>query len=121
MLDAEPKMRLVAKPASTDSPASHDWPNRRRGLIQWALVIIFIWEGVLLFDVNLVATVPQPGWFLVVAMVSGPIMLGLMLIPIFRRGKIEHRRANGMCIACGYSLTGNISGVCPECGRRSTN
>jgi len=23
---------------------------------------------------------------------------------------------NGTCLACGYNLTGNISGICPECG-----
>ena len=26
------------------------------------------------------------------------------------------RRANGQCQDCGYDLTGNVSGVCPECG-----
>ena len=26
------------------------------------------------------------------------------------------RRREGRCLACGYSLTGNTSGVCPECG-----
>jgi hypothetical protein len=26
------------------------------------------------------------------------------------------RTKRGQCLACGYSLTGNISGVCPECG-----
>jgi predicted RNA-binding Zn-ribbon protein involved in translation (DUF1610 family) len=26
----------------------------------------------------------------------------------------------GECINCGYNLTGNTSGVCPECGRRLT-
>ncbi len=25
-------------------------------------------------------------------------------------------RPNGGCLKCGYNLTGNISGVCPECG-----
>lgn len=24
--------------------------------------------------------------------------------------------AKGMCQSCGYNLTGNVSGVCPECG-----
>ena len=24
----------------------------------------------------------------------------------------------GLCSGCGYDLTGNVSGVCPECGRR---
>ena len=26
------------------------------------------------------------------------------------------RREQGLCLACGYDLTGNLSGVCPECG-----
>ena len=26
------------------------------------------------------------------------------------------RRRRGCCIKCGYDLTGNTSGVCPECG-----
>ncbi|HSU67250.1 MAG TPA: hypothetical protein VLJ39_10275 [Tepidisphaeraceae bacterium] len=33
----------------------------------------------------------------------------------WRHGLSRSRR--GLCIACGYSLTGNLSGVCPECGR----
>ena len=27
------------------------------------------------------------------------------------------RRRRGLCPACGYDLTGNTTGVCPECGR----
>jgi hypothetical protein len=27
----------------------------------------------------------------------------------------------GQCLACGYNLTGNVSGVCPECGTRITS
>ena len=27
-----------------------------------------------------------------------------------------HRRWNNRCVACGYMLEGNTSGVCPECG-----
>jgi hypothetical protein len=26
------------------------------------------------------------------------------------------RRKKGLCLACGYNLEGNVSGVCPECG-----
>lgn len=36
-------------------------------------------------------------------------------------GALNARQASlmkGCCSACGYSLTGNISGVCPECGTR---
>jgi hypothetical protein len=27
------------------------------------------------------------------------------------------RRRKGLCLHCGYDLTANTSGVCPECGR----
>jgi hypothetical protein len=34
--------------------------------------------------------------------------------------KIRRRRfAPGHCQACGYNLTGNVSGRCPECGTRT--
>jgi hypothetical protein len=28
----------------------------------------------------------------------------------------HRRRPPGHCRICGYNLTGNVSGVCPECG-----
>jgi uncharacterized paraquat-inducible protein A len=28
----------------------------------------------------------------------------------------QQRQETGLCVACGYDLTGNVSGVCPECG-----
>jgi len=36
---------------------------------------------------------------------------------------VNHREVykiyrDGICDQCGYNLTGNISGVCPECGLR---
>jgi len=34
------------------------------------------------------------------------------------RRKRRERRANGLCEHCAYDLTGNVSGVCPECGSR---
>ena len=36
------------------------------------------------------------------------------------RGPIRrHRRGKrGLCLKCGYNLTGNMSGVCPECGTK---
>ena len=30
----------------------------------------------------------------------------------------HRRRKKGLCLKCGYNLTGNTSGVCPECGER---
>ena len=28
-------------------------------------------------------------------------------------------RPPGVCLRCGYDLTGNVSGVCPECGAKA--
>ena len=28
------------------------------------------------------------------------------------------RRRNGLCTECEYNLTGNVSGICPECGMK---
>jgi hypothetical protein len=35
------------------------------------------------------------------------------------RRQRQERRAKGLCERCGYDLTGNVSGVCPECGEAS--
>lgn len=36
----------------------------------------------------------------------------------FIRGPLRRwrRRRKGLCLNCGYNLTGNVTGVCPECG-----
>ena len=36
----------------------------------------------------------------------------------FIRGPLRRwrRRREGSCVKCGYDLTGNVTGVCPECG-----
>jgi hypothetical protein len=39
---------------------------------------------------------------------------------LFRR-LIRRRPGPGMCVNCGYNLTGNVSGVCPECGKPISN
>lgn len=44
------------------------------------------------------------------------ISLILALLPFRRTG----RYPQGGCLACGYNLTGNMSGICPECGRPCT-
>lgn len=35
---------------------------------------------------------------------------------LIRRLLIRPCSFDGRCAACGYNLTGNVSGVCPECG-----
>lgn len=43
-----------------------------------------------------------------------PLVLALlMVISVWHE---RRRRCQGRCLKCGYNLTGNLSGVCPECG-----
>lgn len=39
----------------------------------------------------------------------------------FIRGPVRRwrRRRMGLCLKCGYDLTGNVTGICPECGRQT--
>jgi hypothetical protein len=55
-----------------------------------------------------------PYWFITLLSAPGiliPVMYGVMV----RRRRRARRRA-GRCGTCGYDLTGNVSGRCPECG-----
>lgn len=60
-------------------------------------------------------------WFSV-CMWSVPFALALSMyaagVAIRRTDVKGRRRADGLCVHCGYNLTGNVSGVCPECGER---
>ena len=53
------------------------------------------------------SSVTFPAW----AITAPLFLLGL---PTVRR--LRRRPLPGCCHACGYDLTGNTSGVCPECG-----
>jgi hypothetical protein len=55
--------------------------------------------------------VQLPFWFLILVVSAYPAY-ALLTGPIRRR----IRRARGSCVKCAYNLTGNTSGVCPECG-----
>ena len=48
------------------------------------------------------------------------LLLGMWPAIAFIRGPYRRyrRRKKGLCLTCGYNLTGNVSGVCPECGEK---
>jgi len=51
-----------------------------------------------------------PHWFLCVLLSFYPVIE-------YTRGYLRYRRMGvGLCENCRYNLTGNTSGVCPECG-----
>ena len=52
-----------------------------------------------------------------------PIWMPLVLValPTAFLWRLDRRRIPpGHCLKCGYNLTGNVSGVCPECGTPTT-
>jgi hypothetical protein len=49
-----------------------------------------------------------------------PVIYPLSTLPKTLRRYCRHRRmAGGLCESCAYNLTGNESGVCPECGQKT--
>lgn len=48
------------------------------------------------------------------AFASIPVWVALLVSR--RRRRLRARMTQGLCVYCGYNLTGNVSGVCPECG-----
>lgn len=63
----------------------------------------------------LVRAVPPWGW---AAGLLGGIWLGQYVLSARMIGPrvLAELRERGLCAGCGYDLTGNASGVCPECG-----
>lgn len=49
------------------------------------------------------------------------VVLGVMVIAwrsgLFRRREPATGESSSRCPTCAYDLTGNVSGICPECGR----
>ncbi|MDB5296506.1 MAG: hypothetical protein JWO31_2489 [Phycisphaerales bacterium] len=60
-----------------------------------------------------------PGWAAAAAAAAGfAAMVTILVLTTFaatRAGLL--RELPGRCRGCGYDLTGNASGACPECGR----
>lgn len=62
--------------------------------------------------------------FHVMKVFSIPVIVGLVCRLVGkRRVQIERdlRFRKGVCVRCAYDLTGNVSGVCPECGTAIRN
>jgi hypothetical protein len=54
-----------------------------------------------------------PYWMLVALTAVLPIRY---TVAAWRSGMMRLRVRRGLCQRCAYDLTGNTSGVCPECG-----
>lgn len=65
-------------------------------------------------------------WFIPLCMVLafvayGLVSLALMSGFVYIRMRYWPLYPPGHCIQCGYNLTGNVSGTCPECGNVMSN
>ena len=63
--------------------------------------------------VVIVVTQVYTPYFLAVA---APLLIAWITVIQRRHLRTAKRLAEGRCRCCGYDLTGNLSGVCPECG-----
>ena len=43
--------------------------------------------------------------------------LVVFIFAMWARRRRQRRKAANRCVDCGYDLTGNVSGRCPECGQ----
>jgi len=82
-----------------------------RRIVSWLWVFLGGWAMVWYWRPHL------PPWWAFLLLVLGcfpPVIPEL--VRDGRRHLAEFRRKHGLCLHCGYSLAGNVSGVCPECG-----
>ena len=60
---------------------------------------------------------PRPfDWAAVTAVAAGYLLAIANLIRAYTAGGGPPPTSEPACTRCGYCLTGNVSGVCPECG-----
>jgi hypothetical protein len=90
----------------------HPRPGSTWGLYsgQWSFagvkyVVHANWWGYRMIHVRISLWVP--------AMLLGAYPASILIGGPYRRWR---RRRQGVCLNCAYNLTGNISGICPECG-----
>lgn len=71
-----------------------------------------------LFDLARMVVLPfaayEAAFFFLVAAIPGVLLQGLYILLMVRVWRTRER--SSPCGTCGYDLTGNESGTCPECG-----
>jgi hypothetical protein len=70
-------------------------------------------------DICKVTTIAWRGWLFDFGVFFSPFGVVIMCLVVRRRWIARRSRARvrrGRCRVCAYDLTGNVSGICPECG-----
>ena len=72
--------------------------------------------------INTAGVTTASDWNYSIVLRASPLFLVFIFafcpVVVLIRGPLRRhrRRRKGLCLKCGYNLTGNESGVCPECG-----
>ena len=83
------------------------------GLCAWACAALGLWGAKV---VHPVLDTQLPAW-LAVGIIPIPLAFHLAFLRVLR--PFVRRELPAHCRHCGYDLTGNRSGTCPECGTRA--
>ncbi|MHC4445632.1 MAG: hypothetical protein ACYTF1_00350 [Planctomycetota bacterium] len=91
-------------------------------------IILFRYTRVSSFFVDYSVKKPFPAHHIHDRFIRLSIWVPLILLAIYptvafirgplRRYRLYRRERKGLCLNCSYNLTGNVSGVCPECGKK---
>lgn len=82
--------------------------------LRWSRTLLV---GLASLPVGTVLSCGLPVGFVVVYWyLSVPLALGTASCMHLLLARLETQPAYPACLCCGYNLTGNVSGVCPECG-----
>ncbi len=81
-------------------------------------LVVGVAQAILAASLGNLPTFHEGGPFYLWILVFCPGVGGTLGAYFFNRRerRRERMRAAGRCGTCGYSLTGNVSGTCPECG-----
>jgi hypothetical protein len=90
----------------------------------WSLILLVNWAREAIWIISHLQDVVSdfsigPGYVIMALPVAGVPFLGVALPTAYLFWR-DRRYPRGHCQTCGYDLTGNTSGVCPECGELVT-
>ena len=111
------RVRWVSGPAGLVVPDLRLYSRRAVVLDQQGYISIKGYGGFAYAAGDVGSGVPHPfhelrfPYWVAVAVLAALPLYGAYCLVRFGRGRLS-----GGCVRCGYSLTGNTSGVCPECG-----
>jgi len=104
-------------------PYRFTYLTRHGGLLVISGTIGIARQGIHPYGFHVAANTPEVHWapscnslFIVIPLWI-PFLVGLASFGII--WGIIRRRTGTLCDRCGYDLTGNVSGVCPECGTKA--